>query len=248
MLYSWIIYDVKKTRDMKIKKLLWLILLSSIVISCNNRLNLTTPTLDVLVKKAYLLTKDHDDGSIFHPGGDINYGLIKEMYPKSKLVLVSGFQVNENIPVPVGLCVQNGTIINRTIEKMGIVSIDLNNEIFLTHGSVLPRFDSLTMLYSGSVLQVQSLVRGELVADVQNDKSEKHFIIIQDNTEKLSVKEYDGKLNNVINTIQNDNVSKALKLGGGSANGGAVFNEDGTITYIGNTNNSPYVVAVIVFE
>lgn len=202
---------------------------------------------DILIERGYLLTAQKNPEIISH-GGKVNYSLIKKEYPSATIAVVAGYSVGET-NTPVGLCVEDGYIVNRAISfDMGLLFIhEKDNNVIMSHGSELSYKDNLSCLYAGSVLQVQSLIRNSKIASLENNTTEDHFLMIETDSGCYIHYEYD-KLSYSINHLRDLNVLRAFKLGGGSANACAIFNEDGTTTYIGDTNNSPYVVSVLIFE
>jgi hypothetical protein len=201
---------------------------------------------DMQVERAYLVVAKKYP-TMISPGGKINYKLIRRLYPSAKLAVVAGYSAGES-GYPVGLCVEDGRVINKSISfDMGLLLIQTNSHaIIMTHGKELLNQDNLSYLYGGSVLQLQSLIRKSDFLELNNDVIEHHWILMKKDKHYSIHYEYD-KLSRTIDHLKKLKVSRAFKLGGGSANACAIFNKDGTITRIGETNNSPFVVAVLVF-
>lgn len=203
---------------------------------------------DVFLKinKASILTLEKSP-EIRQQNGDIDYQMIKKYYPGTRMVLALGFRGNNFNRVPVGLAIDDGEVINEVVHDYGLIAINPYGIITVDHGNSF-NSDFMPSLKKGwDLIQVQSLLRGDMIANIKNDVKEDHFILLEDSNGDYYIESYTGKLSDLVKSLQYKDVVNVLKLGGGSANGGAILHEDGTIEKLSQLRDSQ-MVAVILLE
>ncbi len=243
---------------MKKFKLLRLIVLIVIVLgvvllqSCENENDeyLFGTTTNIQVDKAFLLTR-HSHPDFFSKEEGIKVDLVHKFYPKASFVFAVAFSAGPKLGIPVGVCIDNGLLINRLVsDSLGLLYMDSNGTIDIINPS---RFSfEKTGLLKGryeSIIQLQMLMDDGHLILFNDDVEEEHFILEKDVNENLFVKYFKKqKLSDVVKALDNSNAQYALKLSSNAINGGFSF-DDGAIVAIGDVErSSPNLIAVLILE
>jgi len=240
----------------KLLKLILFVMITSGVMllmqSCGNGDDsyLFGTTTNTQVSKSFLLTRySHPD--LFTEKDGIKVDLVRELYPNANFVFTVAFRVGDTKDIPVGMCIDNGLLINRLVsDKLGLLHMDSYGTIDIMNYSnfILSDFEIGNNQYE-SVVQMQMLIDDSNVIAFENDVEEEHFILVTDTNNNTFVKYFrDQKLSDIVKALNNSDTKFALKLGGGSINGGYAFNNESVIKIGDVEADSPNLIAILVLE
>ena len=243
-----------KMKSKLLKLIVFVIITSGVVLlmqSCGNDNDnyLFGTTTNTQVNKSFLLTR-HSHPNFFTEKDGIKIDLVRELYPNASFIFTVAFRVGGTKDIPVGICVDNGLLINRLVsDRLGLLHMDSNGTMDMMDSEVFSFEDRVSKNHYESVIQLQPLIENSNIISIENDIEEKHFILVKDTNENMFIKYFrEQKLSDVIKALDNSDTRYALKLGGGSINGGFALNGESVIKVGDVESDSPNLIAILILE